>query len=86
MGDVASTAIGFDGSLWALHRGGRVWDFNTFDGNNRITYEEPIDSDVVVQMDPETGVLPASCKGRIFGISLSSCLQVQHTLSWICLE
>lgn len=55
LGDVASVAVAYDGSLWALHRGGRVWDMSSFDSTNHITDEEPIAVDVIVQMDPDTG-------------------------------
>jgi hypothetical protein len=44
-----------DGKLWALHRGGVVWDDNTFDFTNKMKKPVPIDVDVVVQMDPDTG-------------------------------
>lgn len=55
LGNVASVAMGPDGTLWALHRGGRVWDEDTFDTSERITEKDPIAVDVVLQMHPDTG-------------------------------
>jgi hypothetical protein len=55
LGNVASVAMGPDGTLWALHRGGRVWDEDTFDTNERITEKDPVAVDVVLQMHPDTG-------------------------------
>lgn len=57
LGNAASVAVGPDGTLWALHRGGRVWDEDTFDVNERITEQDPIMVDVVLQMHPDTGEL-----------------------------
>ncbi|KAF6260690.1 PHM/PNGase F domain-containing protein [Scenedesmus sp. NREL 46B-D3] len=55
LGNVAGVAMGPDGTLWALHRGGRVWDEDTFDVSERITEADPIGVDVVLQMHPDTG-------------------------------
>jgi hypothetical protein len=55
LGNVAAVAMGPDGTLWALHRGGRVWDEDTFDTSERITEQDPIGVDVVLQMHPDTG-------------------------------
>jgi hypothetical protein len=61
LGNVASVTLGPDGSVWALHRGGRVWDENSFDAENRFTGKDPIQVDVVVQMHPATGNSNSTC-------------------------
>ncbi|GBF95833.1 peptidyl-glycine alpha-amidating monooxygenase A precursor [Raphidocelis subcapitata] len=55
LGDVASVALGPDGALWALHRGGAVWDNDSFGPDERLRDPKAIESDVIVQMDPDTG-------------------------------
>ncbi|KAF8067346.1 pam-b [Scenedesmus sp. PABB004] len=55
LGNVASVAVGPDGTLWALHRGGRVWGADTFDAQERMRDPTPIGGDVVVQMHADTG-------------------------------
>ncbi|KAI8471286.1 MAG: PHM/PNGase F domain-containing protein [Monoraphidium minutum] len=68
LGDVTSVAMGPDGKLWALHRGGAVWDDATFDsGTNRLTAPRAVAADVVLQMDPDTGkVLRRWGAGHLF--------------------
>lgn len=61
LGNVASVTLGPDGSVWALHRGGRVWDERSFDAENRFTGKDPIQVDVVVQMHPATGNSNSTC-------------------------
>jgi len=48
-------ALGPDGTLWALHRGGAVWGNSTFDFAERMRQPRLIDVDVVVKMDADTG-------------------------------
>ncbi len=59
-GDVASTAVGPDGSVWVLHRGGAVWDSNTFDESNRMRNTQKIAAPCVHRMDPDPGKVLAS--------------------------
>lgn len=57
MGDVTSTALAPDGTLWLLTRGGAVWGERTFDVvTNKLQDPKPIAADVVMQLDPDTGV------------------------------
>lgn len=60
MGNVASVSMGPDGTVWVLTRGGRVWDTKSFDGQEHITATEPIESNVVLQLHPDTGESAAS--------------------------
>jgi hypothetical protein len=62
LGQVAGVAKGHAGTVWVLHRGGRVWDAQSFEGESleRTTYKEPIAEDVVLQLDQETGA--QSCR------------------------
>ncbi|BDA41933.1 probable peptidyl-glycine alpha-amidating monooxygenase [Coccomyxa sp. Obi] len=62
LGQVAGVAKGLAGTVWVLHRGGRIWDATSFEGANydRITYKEPISDAVVVQKDQDTGEVLAS--------------------------
>lgn len=55
VGNIASVAMGADGTVWVLSRGGRVWGEGSFDTSNRITHKEPIQSNVVMQLHPDTG-------------------------------
>lgn len=55
VGNIASVALGPDGMVWVLSRGGRVWGQKSFDMSNRITDKEPIQSNVVMQLHPDTG-------------------------------
>lgn len=55
LGQVTSVTLGPDGTLWALYRGDRSWNDSTFHQDNTITFSEPLDIDVVVQMDADTG-------------------------------
>jgi hypothetical protein len=48
--------MGPDGTLWVLTRGGRVWDQQSFDTQERLTAKEPIQSNVVLQLHPDTGI------------------------------
>ena len=66
LGQVAGVCKGTQGSVWVLHRGGRVWDANSFTGNNGevTTYTEPIAEDVVFQIDQDTGRDPGCCHPR----------------------
>ncbi len=55
LGDVTSVALGPDGTVWALHRAGRVWNMDTFTDDQVIVDTTPIAADVVLQMHPDTG-------------------------------
>lgn len=57
LGQVAGVAKGPEGTVWVLHRGGRVWDADSFEAPDfeRITYKDPIGEDVVVRLDQDTG-------------------------------
>jgi hypothetical protein len=55
LGNAASVTLGPDGMLWVLYRGGRVWDADAFDADFRYLFHDPIPTDVVVQMHPDTG-------------------------------
>jgi hypothetical protein len=55
LGDVTSVTLGPDNTLWALHRGGAVWDAATFGDDNKLKAPKPVAADVVVQMDAHTG-------------------------------
>jgi hypothetical protein len=55
VGNIASVALGPDGTVWVLSRGGRVWDKNSFDAGDHLTAKGPIDSNVVMQLHPDTG-------------------------------
>jgi hypothetical protein len=56
IGDVTSVTVAPGGNLWALHRGGRVWDTSTFTGDHKLAGSPaPIAGDVVVEMDPDSG-------------------------------
>ena len=56
LGDITSVALGPDGTLWALHRGGAVWDGNTFDpAANKMRNPTAIPVAVVLQMEADTG-------------------------------
>ena len=52
VGQVSAVARGWNGTLWILHRGERVWDEESFSADGRrITYNTPIAADTVVQID-----------------------------------
>ena len=57
MGQVAGVARGHNGSVWAFHRGDRVWDGATFTGPRfeHVTLTEPIRQATVLQLDQDTG-------------------------------
>jgi hypothetical protein len=56
VGNIASVALGPDGTVWVLSRGGRVWDKDSFDASGEhLTAKEPIDANVVMQLQPDTG-------------------------------
>jgi len=55
VGNLASVALGPDGTVWVLSRGGRVWGPKSFDDQQHITETEPIASNVVMQLHPDTG-------------------------------
>lgn len=55
VGTMASVAMGPDGTVWVLTRGGRVWTPASFNADNTITDTEPIAADVVMQLHPDTG-------------------------------
>ncbi|WIA20351.1 hypothetical protein OEZ85_006182 [Tetradesmus obliquus] len=57
LGNAASVTLGPDGMLWVLYRGGRVWDADAFDADFRYLFHDPITTDVVVQMHPDTGTV-----------------------------
>lgn len=61
LGQVAGIGRGEAGTVWALHRGDRVWDAQSFEGasGERTTYKTPIAADVVLQLDQESGAPPA---------------------------
>lgn len=54
-GNVASVALGPDGHVWVLSRGGRVWTAESFDKDDHITDKEPIQANVVTELHPDTG-------------------------------
>lgn len=59
-GNIASVALGPDGHVWVLSRGGRVWTGKSFDAGEHIIDTEPIQANVVTQLHPDTGVLARS--------------------------
>lgn len=52
---VAGVSRGPDGSIWALHRGPRVWGVKTFGRDFQMVDKTPIEVDVVIQLEPDTG-------------------------------
>jgi hypothetical protein len=60
LGNAASVTLGPDGMLWVLYRGGRVWDADSFDADFRYLFHDPIQTDIVVQMHPDTGAAARS--------------------------
>lgn len=60
--------------LWVLYRGGRVWDADAFDADFRYLFHDPIPTDVVVQMHPDTG------GSRRPGHFAASWLQAVHSI------
>jgi hypothetical protein len=55
IGQVGGVANAFDGSVWAFHRGERVWGGGSFDASNRITHADPIRAKAVLQLDEDSG-------------------------------
>lgn len=57
VGSMTSVAMGCDGTVWVLTRGGRPWLLTSYDLNtNKLLDESPINADVVFQLQPDTGV------------------------------
>ena len=59
-GQVAGVAKGHDGTVWVVHRAGRVWDSGSFEDNGageRTLYTSPIAEPVVYQLDQDSGAL-----------------------------
>ena len=55
---VSGVGKGQQGSVWVLHRGERVWDAATFEaggGGERTQLTAPIEADVMLQLDQDTG-------------------------------
>jgi len=44
-----AVTLGPDGTLWALHRGSRSWNANSFSSEGKLAYDKPIAEAVVVQ-------------------------------------
>jgi len=62
MGQVAGIARGHNGSVWAFQRAGRVWGPQSFDASQeRITDEQPIGEDVMLELDQDSGA-PCICQ------------------------
>lgn len=58
LGQVAGLAKGHRGTVWVLHRAGRIWDAGSFadmGAGEETLLKEPIPQDVVLQLDQETG-------------------------------
>jgi hypothetical protein len=47
--------MGPDGMVWVLTRGGRIWEVDSYDELDQITFKEPIKGPVVFQIHPDTG-------------------------------
>lgn len=75
LGQVAGIGRGASGTVWALHRGSRIWDGRSFEGGSgeRTAYKEPISEDVVLQLDQETGTLPLPLKCAIALVIFMPC-------------
>ncbi len=54
VGQIAGIARGGNGTLWLFHRGDRVWDGESFNGDD-ITYKEPIRGHTILKVDEDTG-------------------------------
>lgn len=51
---VSGVARAANGSIWVLHRGSQAWNADSFSAN--FTFKgDPIEQDVVVELDSETG-------------------------------
>uniref|UniRef100_A0A183CLC9 peptidylglycine monooxygenase n=1 Tax=Globodera pallida TaxID=36090 RepID=A0A183CLC9_GLOPA len=56
LGQVAGLAVERQsGDLWILHRAGRVWGANTFDGENRLIEHKPIGRSVLLVARKDNG-------------------------------
>jgi hypothetical protein len=71
MGQVSGIARGHNGSVWAFHRAGRVWGPQSFDASQeRITDEQPIGEDVMLELDQDSGAP--------YHLSSTSCAVLAH--------
>ncbi|XP_047492202.1 peptidyl-alpha-hydroxyglycine alpha-amidating lyase 2-like [Penaeus chinensis] len=63
IGQVAGVSVDPDGHPVVFHRGGRVWDYTSFNATHHYQEAAPLDDDVVVVLDAQTG-LPLRSWGR----------------------
>ena len=54
---ISSVSRGPDGSIWAVHRSPKILDKASFDPQAYPIDSEPIDGNVVAQLDPTSGMV-----------------------------
>ncbi|KAK7085482.1 hypothetical protein SK128_021970 [Halocaridina rubra] len=65
LGQVAGVAVDPEGRPVVFHRATRTWDYNTFNASHHFQGEGPVEEDVVMVLDPQTGdVVKSWGKGK----------------------
>nr|AEI84584.1 peptidylglycine alpha-amidating monooxygenase [Conus bullatus] len=67
LGQVGGVAADSDGNIYIFHRGDRIWNGSSFDGNNSFQFkDQPVQQETVIILSPDGHVIRKFGSGRFY--------------------